>query len=141
MSPAAKKKTTKKSPAPYARRADLGEKADAYFAAIPPPFRALAGRVRKIVRGAARDASEEIKWGMPVYTLHGLLCYVRFQPGYLTLGFYEQGTSLAKEDPDGLLEGTGANMRHVKIRSAQDVRPALFVRWVCAAAEQNLRST
>lgn len=139
MSPPAKKTATKtkpaKSPGPYARRDDLGEKADAYFAAIPEPFRAIAARVRKIVRGAAPDASEEIKWGMPVYSQDGLLCYVRFRGGYVTLGFYESGRGL--DDPDGLLEGTGENMRHVKIRGPKDVRPDLFARWVLEAAEHN----
>lgn len=127
-----------KSPSPYARRDDLGEKADAYFAAIPEPFRAIAARVRKIVRAAAPDASEEIKWGMPVYSRKGLLCYVRFQSAYLSLGFYEAGTSLG--DPDGLLAGTGEKMRHVKIRGPKDVRPDLFARWVLEAADYNERA-
>ena len=36
---------------------------------------------------------------------------------WVNLGFY-QGVDLA--DPEGLLEGTGAKMRHVKIRSMDD---------------------
>lgn len=127
------KKTPQEKAQPYARRADLGETADAYYAAIPAPFRSLAARIRKIVRGAAPDASEAIKWGMPVYTLRGLLCYVRFQSTYLSLGFYEAGTSLT--DPDGILEGTGKGMRHVKVRGPKDVRADLFARWVLEAVD------
>ena len=42
---------------------------------------------------------------------------------WVNIGFY-QGAELA--DPDGLLEGTGARMRHVKVRSVEDAnRPAL----------------
>ena len=40
---------------------------------------------------------------------------------WVNLGFY-QGVELA--DPEGLLEGTGAKMRHVKIRSADEARQA-----------------
>ena len=38
---------------------------------------------------------------------------------WVNLGFY-QGVDLA--DPKGLLEGTGAKMRHVKIRSVDDAK-------------------
>ena len=38
---------------------------------------------------------------------------------WVNLGFY-QGVGLA--DPEGLLEGTGAKMRHVKIRSLDDAQ-------------------
>jgi hypothetical protein len=45
------------------------------------------------------------------------------QQAYVGLGFF-YGGELA--DPHGLLEGTGAKMRHVKIRSADDLkRPGL----------------
>ena len=27
------------------------------------------------------------------------------------------------DDPEGLIEGTGQSMRHVKLRSVQDIRP------------------
>ena len=42
---------------------------------------------------------------------------------WVNIGFY-QGAELA--DPDRILEGTGARMRHVKVRSVEDAnRPAL----------------
>ena len=44
---------------------------------------------------------------------------------WVDLGFY-QGVELA--DPDGLLEGSGAKLRHVKIRSIHDAnRPTVRV--------------
>jgi len=44
--------------------------------------------------------------------------YVLPYKKWVNLGFY-QGVELA--DPEGLLEGTGARMRHVKVRSPDDV--------------------
>jgi hypothetical protein len=42
---------------------------------------------------------------------------------WVDLGFY-QGVELP--DPDGLLEGSGAKLRHMKIRSVDDAnRPAI----------------
>ncbi len=45
--------------------------------------------------------------------------YIMPHNARVNLGFY-QGVDLA--DPEGLLEGTGAKMRHVKIRSLDDTR-------------------
>jgi hypothetical protein len=30
------------------------------------------------------------------------------------------------DDPDGLIEGTGQSMRHVKLRTTADIRPRQF---------------
>ena len=45
--------------------------------------------------------------------------YILPYKGWVNLGFY-QGVDLA--DPNELLEGTGARMRHVKIRSVDDAK-------------------
>ncbi len=45
--------------------------------------------------------------------------------------YFHQGTRLP--DPEGLLEGTGKGMRHVKIRKASDIRPAAIEELVRAA--------
>ena len=45
--------------------------------------------------------------------------YILPYKGWVNLGFY-QGVDLA--DPKELLEGTGARMRHVKIRSIDDAK-------------------
>jgi len=120
----------------HTRRADLGASADGYFAGITPAgLNAVARRLREIVRGAAPRASEAIKWGMPVYEQDGMLCYIRARPAYVTLGFYEAGTQLA--DPAGRLEGSGANMRHVKVAEFTAIDDELFGSWVRHAAAFN----
>ena len=45
--------------------------------------------------------------------------YILPHSAWVNLGFY-RGTDLP--DPEGLLEGTGARMRHVKVRSLDDAR-------------------
>jgi hypothetical protein len=47
--------------------------------------------------------------------------YISVQESYVNLGFFH-GASLP--DPQGLLEGTGKKLRHIKIRSASDIRRA-----------------
>lgn len=54
--------------------------------------------------------------------------------GHVTLGFYH-GTALS--DPDGLLEGAGRSMRHVKVRDlAGASSPALRALLVASIAER-----
>ncbi len=122
----------------HPRRADLGAATDSFFEKLEPERREAALLLRDVVRKAAPDAAEAIKWGMPVFSLGGLLCYIAARKGCVTLGFYEAGTSLS--DPDGLLEGTGKRMRHVNVARKSDVRRALFAKWVREAAAINRRS-
>ena len=50
-------------------------------------------------------------------------CYIMPHKSWVNLGFYK-GAHLA--DPDKLLEGTGKNLRHIKIRTEEDViRPGV----------------
>ncbi len=60
--------------------------------------------------------------------------YILPHSAWVNLGFY-RGTDLP--DPEGLLEGTGAKMRHVKVRSIDDAQlPALRVLVAAAYAER-----
>ncbi len=56
---------------------------------------------------------------------------------WVNLGFY-QGVELA--DPEGLLEGTGAKMRHVKVRSVDEARQAAVRALVEGALERRKAS-
>ena len=56
---------------------------------------------------------------------------------WVNLGFY-QGVDLA--DPEGLLEGTGAKMRHVKVRSVDEARRPAVRALVVGALERRKAS-
>ena len=72
----------------------------------------LAEEVRALIFDVVPDAVEEFKWSQPCYSTTRPICYFKVARKHITLGFNE-GTSL--QDSDGLLEGTGKAMRHVKI--------------------------
>lgn len=88
--------------------------ADAWFnGADPAQCRTLAA-LRSLVRSVAPKAVEEIKWSRPCYSnAGGMFCYLHSTKSYATLGF-RNGAVLV--DPDGLLEGTGKDMRHIKFK-------------------------
>ena len=80
--------------------------------------------LRTLIMSCGKDIVEEFKWSRPCYSnAGGLFCYLHTTKNHATLGFH-RGTSL--DDPKGLLEGTGKDMRHVKIRTAQDVDKTAF---------------
>ena len=96
---------------------------DEYIDSVEPPLRQVAEELRRIVRQAAPDATESIKWGMPVFEHNGLLCYIGSMKRHVNLGFY-RGAHLP--DPHGLMEGNGKALRHVKVRDVADIRQGAF---------------
>ncbi|HKP52906.1 MAG TPA: DUF1801 domain-containing protein [Chloroflexia bacterium] len=109
---------------------------DQFLEPRPPAVRDLAMRTCALVREVMPDAIGEVHPGRNNIIFGSgrkmaeWICYVSPMNSYVNLGFL-RGTELP--DPKGLLEGTGKLLRHVKIRSAEDLeRPA--VRELLAAA-------
>ncbi|MGD8486537.1 MAG: DUF1801 domain-containing protein [Chloroflexota bacterium] len=96
---------------------------DQLMAQSAEPMRPIATRLREIVYEIDPEAVEVVRLGDRAAT-YGLgpakmregYCYVLPYERWVNLGFY-QGAALP--DPEGLLEGTGARMRHVKVRSLE----------------------
>lgn len=108
------------------------------------PLRPVVKALRALVLEIDPDACEVVRLGDRAAT-YGTgpgrmvdgYAYILPHRRWVNLGFY-RGAQLA--DPDALLEGTGARMRHVKVRSLEDVdRAALRTLVEAACAER--RST
>ena len=94
------------------------------------PVQPIASALREKVFEVDPNACEVVRLGDRAAT-YGVgprkmidgYAYILPHKRWVNLGFY-QGADLP--DPEGLLEGTGARMRHVKVHSLDDVdRPAL----------------
>ena len=78
----------------------------------------------ELVRGACAGATETVQLGWKTVSysrggvMKGAICSVCPQSSWVNVQFLK-GTSL--KDPDGLLEGSGKTMRHVKVRSLEGV--------------------
>ncbi|MEM6997130.1 MAG: DUF1801 domain-containing protein [Myxococcota bacterium] len=102
----------------------------AMISGVAPELQPLAKKARKLVLSVMpgcigivwpRQAIASFGTGPKKMTQH--FCYVSFAKAHMNFGFY-YGGELA--DPEGLLEGSGAKMRHVKIRDAKQLAdPAL----------------
>ena len=104
-----------------------------------PEVQALAQRTREIIHEANPEVVETVNPGRGNLAygsgskMGEWYCYIAPFKSYMNLGFL-RGTELP--DPEGLLEGTGKLLRHVKIRSIEDVeRPGVRALLVAAAAK------
>lgn len=88
-----------------------------------PSIAELERAVRATVRAAAPGLRTVVKWSNPWLAGTDLVVVVGGFTRHVGVEFY-RGASLP--DPTGLLEGTGKNLRHVKVRTLAEARsPAL----------------
>lgn len=96
-----------------------GGEVDRLLEEIPRPQRGIARALRRLILEAGPGLEEKVMYGVPWYRGKGYVCAVAAHSDHTNLVF-ARGTSL--RDPAGLLEGTGKNMRHVKLYAEADVR-------------------
>jgi hypothetical protein len=108
---------------------------DLYVDAKPAELRDVAEKLRKLVKKTVKGTKESVNpWKIPTFESNGPMCFFMVGKYHVTFGFM-RGTSLP--DPAGLLEGTGKNLRHVKLRSAADVTKPALKKLIEAAARLN----
>jgi hypothetical protein len=83
--------------------------------------------VRKLIHECVANVSEEIKWGFPVFASTKDFAYLRFAKKHITLGFYSIGKI---QDPDSLLEGEGNTLKHIKIKSKDEIKSKVLAEWL-----------
>lgn len=88
----------------------------------------IAYRWFRVMRGCGADVRELLHDGHPTACVgDAAFAYVNAFTAHVNVGFF-RGAELA--DPDGLLEGTGRFMRHVKLGPGRDVDAAALTRLI-----------
>jgi hypothetical protein len=83
---------------------------------------AIARRWFEVMRNCGDDVRELLHDGHPTAcVVDAAFGYVNAFTAHVNVGFF-RGAEIA--DPDGLLEGTGRFMRHVKLRPGHDINAA-----------------
>lgn len=91
----------------------------------------IARRWFEVLRGSGDDVRELLHDGHPTACVgDAAFAYVNAFRAHVNVGFF-QGAELA--DPEGLLEGTGRFMRHVKLGPGRDVEEAALRKLIEAA--------
>ena len=114
---------------------------DTWIADLEPELRPVAIALRRLILDTWPDLTETIKWGNPVYEHGGKVCYLAATKAYVSLGFFN-GAALTDAEgiAEGIIEGTGKRMRHVKVRDLSAIVNQRLSAWVKEAEELNLKT-
>lgn len=93
-----------------------------------PRNQKLIGAMQRLIKKQAPDFETIVKWGQGCWAKDGSpRIFIHTEVDHIQFGFYS-GSSM--KDPLKLLEGKGQYVRHVKIRTAKDIRPAEFAKLI-----------
>jgi hypothetical protein len=91
----------------------------------PEDQRQIMEMLREIIHRSVPAAIEEFKWSRPVFRTAQDFAYLKTSKAHVTLGFFSDKL----KDEKGRIQGTGKNMKHIKIRKIEDVEPEMFGEW------------
>jgi len=109
---------------------------NAFMDKLSPSNKKIVKNLRKIILKAVPNVDEEIKWGMPCYSQNVMICNIIPAKAHVSLAFFK-GVGLT--DPNRLLEGEGKKMRHIKLRSENEIKTKIIAAWVREAVSLNPR--
>ncbi|WP_058305958.1 DUF1801 domain-containing protein [Gracilibacillus massiliensis] len=89
-----------------------------YIVKFPKNIQEITVDLHHLILNTSSEWTEEIKWGMPSYSIHKNICYLQASKNHVNLGFYH-GAQL--KDTYHLLEGTGKQMRHIRVKRVEDI--------------------
>jgi len=108
---------------------------DDYVEKKGPKLLAVAEGLRRLVKKTISGCMESVNpWRIPTFESNGPMCFFMIGKNHVTFGFL-RGTSLP--DPEKLLEGTGKNRLHVKLRTVEDLKRPGLKKLIVAAARLN----
>ncbi len=92
-------------------------------------------QVNGLITAAYPTVKASIKWAQPVWeTAEGPMIFFRGASKHVTVGFW-RGAEF--QDPDGLLEGEGDRMKHLKIKEKDEVNPEILSGFIQQAVSLN----
>lgn len=111
---------------------DKQKRVDQYIEAAPENQKQILYALRNLIFEVVPNVKEDFKWSQPVYALEKNFAYLKSNKQHVNLGFF----SFDKiEDSNGLLEGTGKSMRHIKISSMSDINADVLKKMIAQSAK------
>ena len=98
---------------------------DQFILDLPEDIQNITSALREIILNSSTDLVEEYKWSMPNYSYKGLVCYLQTAKKHVNLGF-QKGNELVEKDRNNLLQGSGKNMRHIRVTKVEEIQIEAF---------------
>ncbi len=102
-----------------------------YIGQAPAEQRQIMEAIRKLLHETVAGVTEEYKWSRPVFRASKDFAYLKVAKAYVTLGFFDFEKL---NDPQNKLEGTGKDMRHIKLKKLTDLDSEVLSDWFKTAA-------
>ena len=100
----------------------MSSKVNEYIEKQQSPQKEICRSLREIILKTFPSIKEEMKWGVPNY---GNLYYFVALKAHVNLGFSIKDLT---SDEIKLFEGTGKTMRHIKIKTIEDINEEEIVK-------------
>lgn len=105
----------------------MNEKITKYILETPEEQQKIMETLRMLILSENPSVTENFKWGRPVFATDMDVAYFKATKSYLTFGIFNYEKI---KDHVHLLEGTGKNMRHIKIKKYEDLQPEVIKTWI-----------
>jgi hypothetical protein len=105
-----------------------------YTADLDPVIVELVNKTRVLILDTVPDAVERYKWSHPWYELDGPFCYIMAFSKHVNLGIPRGAELMSRFE---FLEGTGKGLRHIKIRTLDDLNANSLTEIILAAVALN----
>lgn len=98
-----------------------------YISEAPEEQKKIMEAIRTIIHKEVPSVTENFKWSRPVFSTDTDFAYFKMAKSYLTFGIFKFEKI---KDNNNLLEGTGKDMRHIKIKKIDDLQPTVIKNWL-----------
>lgn len=105
----------------------MNEQVTKYISEASEEQRKIMEAIRSIIHQEVPSVQELFKWSRPVFATTTDFAYFKTAKSYLTFGFFKFEKI---KDNVHLLEGTGKDMRHIKIRKVDDLNAEIIKNWL-----------
>lgn len=111
----------------------MSDKVKEYISKQKNPQKEICDYLRNLIHKTIPSVKEEIKWGVPVFA-NGKF-YIGSFKNSVNLGFSINGLN---DREVALFEGTGKTMRHIKIKSLQDINREKLIKLIKLVDEKSM---
>jgi len=102
-----------------------------YIEKLNSPLKEVVKILRKIVTNYSSDIKEEIKWSVPTYSINKNICSIVAHKKHVNFQIF-RGAHIKDSQK---LEGTGKDMRHLKLSTVGEVEEANVEKYLKQAVE------
>lgn len=105
----------------------MNEQVTVYISKASEEQKQIMEALRTIIHNEVPSVIESFKWGRPVFSTDTDFAYFKTAKAYLSFGIFKFEKI---KDNKNLLEGTGKDMRHIKIKNISDLQAGVIKKWI-----------